>query len=104
MKADILNPDLQKSKDLEDAEGYAYSFQELQDYLDGKEFKKQYPKAPKVNVLRDIIPVMKDMVIDSHCQFKLVNNPNGRKHSHQYYAYDFMLDDDFRVWLLEVNT
>jgi D-alanine-D-alanine ligase-like ATP-grasp enzyme len=31
-------------------------------------------------------------------------NPNKRKHCFELFGFDFLLDEDFRVWLLEINT
>ena len=31
-------------------------------------------------------------------------NPNNRKNVFELFGYDFMIDEDFRVWLVEVNT
>jgi hypothetical protein len=31
-------------------------------------------------------------------------NPNKRKNSFEFFGFDFMIDEDFRVWLIEVNT
>lgn len=31
-------------------------------------------------------------------------NPNRRKHCFELFGFDFLLDEDFRVWLIEINT
>ena len=31
-------------------------------------------------------------------------NPNKRKDVFEFFGYDFLIDEDFRVWLIEVNT
>lgn len=31
-------------------------------------------------------------------------DPNQRLHSFEIFGYDFMLDDNFKVYLIEVNT
>jgi len=31
-------------------------------------------------------------------------NPGNRKNVFELFGYDFMIDEDFRVWLVEVNT
>ena len=31
-------------------------------------------------------------------------NPNNRKNHFEFFGYDFMIDEDLRVWLIEVNT
>ena len=31
-------------------------------------------------------------------------DPHKRKHTFEMFGYDFILDEDFNVWLIEVNT
>lgn len=31
-------------------------------------------------------------------------NPNRRKHCFELFGFDFLLDEDFRLWLIEINT
>ena len=47
---------------------------------------------------------IKDLVID--CFVAAINllNPNKREISFELMGFDFMIDEDFRVWLIEVNT
>ena len=47
---------------------------------------------------------MKDIVIDTICAVKHQLNPNRRKNHFEFFGYDFLIDEDFRVWLIEVNT
>lgn len=49
------------------------------------------------------MPRMKDLIIDTirSCQNKL--NPGRREHCFELLGYDFMIDEDFRTWLIEVN-
>ena len=35
---------------------------------------------------------------------KNILNPNKRRNSFELFGFDFMIDEDFRVWLIEVNT
>ena len=46
---------------------------------------------------------MKDIVIDTICAVKHQLNPNRRKNHFEFFGYDFLIDEDFRVWLIEVN-
>lgn len=50
------------------------------------------------------MPRIKDIIIDTILSVKHQLNPNKRKNSFELYGYDFMIDEDFRVWLIEVNT
>ena len=47
---------------------------------------------------------MKDIVIDTILSIKDNLNPTKRKNSFELLGYDFLIDEDFRVWLLEVNN
>lgn len=50
------------------------------------------------------MPQCKDIIIDTFLSVKEKMNPNDRKHAFELFGFDFLLDEDFRVWLLEVNT
>jgi hypothetical protein len=47
---------------------------------------------------------MKDIIIDSYLSVKAQLNPNKRDNVFELFGYDFIIDEDFRLWLLEVNT
>ena len=47
---------------------------------------------------------MQDLIIDTFCAIKHELNPNRRKGCFELFGYDFIIDEDFRVWLLEVNN
>lgn len=50
------------------------------------------------------MPRIKDLIIDTILSVKSQLNPNKRKHVFELFGYDFLIDEDFRVWLIEVNT
>lgn len=47
---------------------------------------------------------IKDLIIDTILAVKNQLNPNKRKHCFELFGYDFLIDEDFRIWLIEVNT
>ena len=47
---------------------------------------------------------MKDIAIDCYMSCRTTLNPSKRKNSFEFFGFDFMIDEDFRVWLIEVNT
>ena len=47
---------------------------------------------------------MKDIIIDSFMSVRNKMNPNKRKNCFELFGFDFLLDEDFRVWLIEINT
>eukprot|EP00349_Pseudokeronopsis_sp_Brazil_P002833 CAMPEP_0202975280 /NCGR_PEP_ID=MMETSP1396-20130829/67708_1 /ASSEMBLY_ACC=CAM_ASM_000872 /TAXON_ID= /ORGANISM="Pseudokeronopsis sp., Strain Brazil" /LENGTH=61 /DNA_ID=CAMNT_0049710585 /DNA_START=1 /DNA_END=183 /DNA_ORIENTATION=- len=47
---------------------------------------------------------MKDLIIDSVNAVKAALNPNKRKNVFELFGYDFLIDEDFRLWLIEINT
>ena len=52
----------------------------------------------------NIIPRIKDLVIDTYLANKKMFLPNRNINSFELFGYDFLIDEDFRTWLLEVNT
>ena len=47
---------------------------------------------------------MKQLIVKSMCAVRKKIDPSKRKHCFELFGYDFMLDSDFNVWLIEVNT
>ena len=50
-----------------------------------------------------MLPVIKDIVIDTFEALKNLLEPNKHPNNFELSGYDFMIDADFRVWLLEIN-
>jgi hypothetical protein len=47
---------------------------------------------------------MRDIVIDSILSCKYQLNQSQRKYCFELLGFDFLIDEDFRTWLLEVNN
>lgn len=47
---------------------------------------------------------MKELVIKSMYSVRKTIDANKRKNCFELFGYDFILDEDFNVWLIEVNT
>lgn len=78
--------------------GNTLSYSDFQDYLDS-----EFPEY-KLNFLRDIIPRIKDLMIDSYLSAKKTMHRGKRNKVFELFGFDFLIDEDFRVWLIEVNT
>ena len=61
---------------------------------------------PQYNLIIDehFMPRIKDIIIDSFLSVRYKMNPNKRKHCFELFGFDFLLDEDFRLWLIEINT
>lgn len=69
------------------------------------EFKESRPDVTqKVKTEKDLVPRMKDIIIDSFMAVKNELNPSHRRNHFELFGYDFLIDEDFRVWLIEVNS
>lgn len=79
-------------------EGNVVSFEEFQQYLD-----EMYPQY-NLDIQRHFISRMKDIAIDCYMSARNTMNPSKRKNCFEFFGFDFMIDEDFRVWLIEVNT
>ena len=78
-------------------EGNTLNYEDLQKYLD--EHFGQY--GLKVEEL--LLPRIKDLIIDTFLCVKRKMNPNNRMNVFELFGFDFLLDEDFRIWLIEVN-
>jgi hypothetical protein len=78
--------------------GNTVSFDRFCQYL-----SLQFPSY-KFDFGRDFLARMKDLMIDTHLATKGELNPNKRTNCFELLGYDFMIDEDFRVWLIEANT
>ena len=79
----------------EEIEGNMWSSTEFEEYL-----KKENPRDDNVFQNR-IKPSMKKIVYSSLLSAQKYMEPN--KNAFELYGYDFMVDDDYNAWLIEVN-
>ena len=79
-------------------QGNVVSFQDFQKYLDDE--YGQY----NLDFNRDFLDRMKDLAIDCYLSAKSTMNPSKRRNCFELFGFDFMIDEDFRIWLIEVNT
>lgn len=57
-----------------------------------------------VDVVRDLVPAMKHLIQKSMFSVRKTIDPFKRKYCFELFGYDFILDEDFNTWLIEVNT
>lgn len=72
------------------------SYKEFQRYLD--------MKHPEQNFSQRILPKIKILVKDTILASYLQINKNRRMNCFEVFGYDFMIDSEFKPWLIEVNT
>lgn len=79
-------------------DGNKLSYKDFQRYLDF------YCSDKKLNFFQDILPQIKSLTNDTMkaCFFNL--DPKRRLHTMEIFGYDFMLDANGKVWLIEINT
>ena len=94
----LTNNCLQKYGDNYEAfeEGNTLGFEVLEKYI-----MEQYPGF---NFEAHIIPRIKDLMIDSFLSVKNELNPSKRRNCFELLGFDFMIDEDLRTWLIEINT
>jgi hypothetical protein len=79
-------------------DGNTISFEVFKNYL-----STEYA-AYGVDFDKHIVPRMIDLMIDTYLSVKSVLNPAKRRNCFELLGFDFLIDEDFRVWLIEVNT
>lgn len=76
--------------------GNEISFNVFQEYLNDK--------YPNVNIRNDIYPKIKEIIEITTRSVKQKINENNKEYSFEIFGYDFMMDEDFNVFLIEINT
>jgi hypothetical protein len=76
--------------------GNKLSYREFQKYLDSSHLE--------VNFNNSILPKIKEIVKETFMASYSVIDRNKRMHCMEVFGYDFMIDQEFRPWLIEVNT
>lgn len=79
-------------------DGNTIGYEAFQEYLD-----EMFPQH-NINFEQHILTRIKDLCIDTYLSAKKTLNPNKRKNCFEFFGFDFLIDEDFRVWLIEVNT
>ena len=51
-----------------------------------------------------LVPKMKDMAADSMKAVSRKVDPNRNSFTFEIFGYDFMIDEDWNPWMIEVNT
>ena len=73
---------------------YSTFIQYLSEQFPGKEF----------NFESQFIARMRDIILDCYLSVRNELNQSGRRNCFELLGFDFLMDEDFRLWLLEVNT
>ena len=82
-----------------------YGCHEDGNQLSFNEFKRILHKSGKqVDFEVDILQKMKYLCAVTLTTIKKKINPNRRKHCFELFGFDYFIDEDFNVWLIEVNT
>jgi len=76
--------------------GNKLSYPEFQKYMDSMNIKCDFVK--------EVVPRMKQMVMDSMRAVSRKIDPTRKNLSFEIFGYDFMIDEDLNPWMIEVNT
>ena len=86
-------------------DGNQLDFKQFQEYLD-KDFNEREVKEgrPKISVKHDLVEDIKYTITKTIDSVKRKLDPAKRKGTFEILGYDFMVDYDMSVWLIECNT
>lgn len=77
--------------------GNKLSYEDFQTYLT-KQFGNKY------NFFDDVYPQMKAMATDALKASSFGMDPNKKQHNFELFGLDFMIDGQFKPWLIEINS
>ncbi|KRX01751.1 hypothetical protein PPERSA_01621 [Pseudocohnilembus persalinus] len=77
-------------------EGNQMNYDQFEDYLEKKQIDLKFRKK--------ILPKMKEIVALTYSSVKEKLNPNKYENCFEIFGYDFFIDADYQVWLIEANT
>ena len=69
----------------------------LQKYIDSNEVNYN------VNFFQDIFPQIQEIITESMRSVYNLIDPNRRLHTFELFGYDFMIDENYKVFLIEAN-
>ncbi|CAI2364892.1 unnamed protein product [Moneuplotes crassus] len=78
-------------------DGNQLSFKQFQEYLDSLE-------RCSINFKRDCLPQIKNSIMHTLLAAREQLSDNKNRLGFEFFGFDFMLDEDFNAWLIEVNT
>ena len=58
----------------------------------------------KCDFMKEVLPKMKQLATDTIKAVSRKMDPNRRQNSFEIFGYDFMIDEEMKPWLIEVNT
>ena len=74
------------------------SFSDFQKFLDTFHGEKW------IDFKRDLLPQIRSIIADTMKAVSGKIDPNMRSNTFEIFGYDFMIDEDFKIYLIEVNT
>lgn len=94
----LTNDAVQKYSDTygKHEQGNKISFNEFQKWLDFHE--------PGLNFWQTVYPEMKSLARDVFRVASVLMDQNKRSFGYELFGLDFLVDDRFKVWLIEANT
>ena len=66
-------------------------------------FQEKFPELD-FSMEKHIIPRIQDLIIDSILAVRADLNANKKNDFFELFGFDFLIDEDFRTWLIECNT
>ena len=75
-------------------DGNQMSFLDFQKYIDSNFAEK------KISIINEIIPSIKNLIKKTLLSVRKKINAENRKYCFEIFGYDFIIDNDFNVWLI----